>query len=803
MAVTLATLSGDVGNLIGADFFPQTPAHRRTKVWVRSNTTLQRIVDTDTGKIHIGIARAKVQTDGTFAFADLVATGSADTNLDDSGDLQYTVYVKAPSDSDSSSRDVVHVFGPYPVTEDADISELEPVAGVDASYASELLAEMQALRDEVVDISGISTSDGVITAIDANPASLFRVQSDARHAASTADMVETVGAELFAPLAGNIDATVRKLADDNADVNILVLGDSTAAQSGQFPDELMPDVQALYPHRTLQKATWDNTGHAWGSFSTVGSSGSGSFKIKFWQGAVSGTVCEQPLNYFDAWVGVVQPDLVIVHHGHNYGKNASDGGQPSDAVMDYVFRERYLRFVAEVKKICPDADVLLTSQNPYLTSGARTEMSNIRAQAIRKIAADLGCAYGPVLEAYLATGSPATYLGGDLLHPNTAGAQLAAATLLPLFRIKDNHEITARNPSPLVTPGTNLLTNGDFIEFGLPPTLTGWTAANATLSKDSTNYESANGYSVKGTCTAATVGQAYQSLPIRKIRGRVITFLARFYVEAAVTASGPGRVQLSGDGGFVTISSGTITSVRDNWVWAFVTGYVPAGSSFITASLLFGNNAGEYASCDRAVVVLGHMPRDAAPRAALTTYVNQVASTEDSLTSGQMVPRRDLMQVNSVSHATGTLGLTFFTGDKTETINNVTAYTGSTAAAATPSLCRIGIYSVDGSGNLTLVASTPNDTALFAATTTAYQKALSASFSKVAGQRYAVGLLVISAAAMPTFMGPLAVSNPVAQASNVLEPKLTARLTGQTDLPSSIAVGSLVSYSQRVHVLLS
>jgi hypothetical protein len=59
-------------------------------------------------------------------------------------------------------------------------------------------------------------------------------------------------------------------------------------------------------------------------------------------------------------------------------------------------------------------------------------------------------------------------------------------------------------------------------------------------------------------------------------------------------------------------------------------------------------------------------------------------------------------------------------------------------------LQRVGIYSVDGSGNLTLVASTAtqvqSDYQL--PPTPLYTKALSAAWSKVQGNRYAVGVSV-------------------------------------------------------------
>ena len=103
----------------------------------------------------------------------------------------------------------------------------------------------------------------------------------------------------------------------------------------------------------------------------------------------------------------------------------------------------------------------------------------------------------------------------------------------------------------------------------------------------------------------------------------------------------------------------------------------------------------------------------------------------------------------------------------------------------------MGVYSVAGNGDLTLVASTPNDTSLFAATFTAYPKALSASLQKTAGARYAAALLVVSGATMPTFHGLQLAATSIISTLTRDNPAIIGRLTGQTDLPNSVAVGSL------------
>lgn len=147
----------------------------------------------------------------------------------------------------------------------------------------------------------------------------------------------------------------------------------------------------------------------------------------------------------------------------------------------------------------------------------------------------------------------------------------------------------------------------------------------------------------------------------------------------------------------------------------------------------------------------------------------------------------------------GLLQLVYFTAQRSETIASVKMLSAQTAAAATPTLVRFGIYEVAANGDLTLVASTANDTAIFAGTHTAYDKALSVAWGKVAGRRYAVAVLVVSGAAMPVLYGSMPVG-----AAAVLDtllsaaPRWTGQVAGQTDLPASVAAAS-VAATRRCH----
>lgn len=171
------------------------------------------------------------------------------------------------------------------------------------------------------------------------------------------------------------------------------------------------------------------------------------------------------------------------------------------------------------------------------------------------------------------------------------------------------------------------------------------------------------------------------------------------------------------------------------------------------------------------------------------------------LTTGEAVFDRSLATTLGVSTVTQRMLLTYFVARKTETTTQVRVYSGSTAAAATPTLCRVGLYSVDSYGNLALVAATANDTALFASTNTAYTRSWSTPIQKTAGSTYAVGILQVSGGATATFLGANHGGSVIA-AEAFLAPTFCANLSSQSDLPASVAVASLGSYTARAYSAL-
>ena len=152
--------------------------------------------------------------------------------------------------------------------------------------------------------------------------------------------------------------------------------------------------------------------------------------------------------------------------------------------------------------------------------------------------------------------------------------------------------------------------------------------------------------------------------------------------------------------------------------------------------------------------------------------------------------------------ASGRTQFTHFRANRNISARNIEIVTTGTAAGATPTLVKVGLYSVGMNGDLTLLSQSANQTLLFAATNLRYRIPLTASVPIVRGTMYALAVLVVSGATLPTLSG---------QTVNGIEagfvsPVMTTRQDGQTDLAATLTrsavVSSNVSNGSRVRGIL-
>lgn len=164
---------------------------------------------------------------------------------------------------------------------------------------------------------------------------------------------------------------------------------------------------------------------------------------------------------------------------------------------------------------------------------------------------------------------------------------------------------------------------------------------------------------------------------------------------------------------------------------------------------------------------------------------NGVAATEILSAGEEGIFDRHLM-TSQPGISNGNMRGTYFVCRKSQTITAIRTLVGGTNQTGA-TLCRIGLYTVDSSDNLTLVASTTNDTSLWNTANATVDKALSSSYAVVRGTRYAVGLLVVGSSQAPT-IGGIQLTN---SAPGAASRRLAFLIGSQTDLPSSIATGSM------------
>lgn len=170
---------------------------------------------------------------------------------------------------------------------------------------------------------------------------------------------------------------------------------------------------------------------------------------------------------------------------------------------------------------------------------------------------------------------------------------------------------------------------------------------------------------------------------------------------------------------------------------------------------------------------------------------------DQQLVVGEESVPRHLATSGATTITSGAMRLGFFTARKSETINNLTVTVGGVAAGATPTLVRWGIYEIAANGDGTLVAAIANDTAALAVIGTRYSRATLAPWAKVAGRRYAAGVLVVTGAATPQLA---AWTTGAGYAWLASAPRITGVLAGQTDLPASFADAALTASGTHPYV---
>lgn len=215
MPITTVTLTGNVRDQIGnADLNKSRP-----KVWLiarDANGPIDRIADPDSNEERFGnaVPSSAIAADGTYTFTNLWPTNAA-TNPTG---FYYEVFVdyalaRGVGGRHSNGGRNTWSSGPFELIASAAMADLDlDTPAVSATWRSGFRDEMEAIRDEVVDLSGISTADALLADRINTPGSLTDIGLSATYAA-VVGVPEPTG--VAATDTANIDAALTAAASSD------------------------------------------------------------------------------------------------------------------------------------------------------------------------------------------------------------------------------------------------------------------------------------------------------------------------------------------------------------------------------------------------------------------------------------------------------------------------------------------------------------------------------------------------------------------------------------------------------------
>lgn len=211
------------------------------------------------------------------------------------------------------------------------------------------------------------------------------------------------------------------------------------------------------------------------------------------------------------------------------------------------------------------------------------------------------------------------------------------------------------------------------------------------------------------------------------------------------------------------------------------------GTALIAQTYVTGNGCGPY--------VVNPVPNGF--QFAADAQVVDRAYTDEAYPESTMDRERSLTTITLTS---GVLRGGYFTARTARKVANAVTRTGATAAGATPTVNRIGLWTVDANGGLTaLVANTAHSATLWDTIATTYTTALAAAYTFVPGTRYYAGALCVTGATAPVICGAADGDSGL----QAIAPRITGTLSGQTDLPATVASGSMSASTNRAFIAFS
>lgn len=390
---------------------------------------------------------------------------------------------------------------------------------------------------------------------------------------------------------------------DAGDVNILIIGDSTGDGAAEWVYLFGQWLATEYPTHSVSYRLWDDPANVYAAAVAI-STGSGSHTIRIWNASVSGSTPMALLG--DAFAPAViasGASVVLWNHGKNLVQLLAAG----------ISRGTWIAAMDSVRLALPLAGHVLIKQPPNRDDD---DMAAVVAEAVA-IAAEYGnVAIADAYAPHIAAGKAGSlYL--DNLHPSASGSAMTAAAVQELFGAAPAAATPATAPAHLSTvAASNALPSADFYSSyagGLPA---GWAQYGAVFAVETGVVDGGHAKSLKITADLAGGQIQFETFDISAFKGGKATLAVRQFVPtgSADTAGRIGLLQGGGAGGTTDILTHATLEGQGGWRWLIIAGLqVPADATYLRAYLYADSAAaGSVVYLDRAVLVAGNVPRDAA-----------------------------------------------------------------------------------------------------------------------------------------------------------------------------------------------
>lgn len=231
-----------------------------------------------------------------------------------------------------------------------------------------------------------------------------------------------VGLKKFKSTIGNPSQLISVLRRNRQDASIVLTGDSTGNETGEWFYLTMLWLIAKFPAYTVTYRLWDDATQTYGSVSTL-QTGTGPRTLAIYNASHPGAGYDYSFQNGNTprflAIFPVTPTTIITSYGYNSGTT--------------TYRTETTELARWITGNFPTSEVIMVAQPPKATADPDSANSVLRSADVRAVALQNGYGLIDATQVFLDYGNFDTLIMGDYIHPNAQGMALWAEEAKKIF----------------------------------------------------------------------------------------------------------------------------------------------------------------------------------------------------------------------------------------------------------------------------------------------------------------------------------------------------------------------------------